>query len=159
MNGKNLLLTALLLALGLPGTAAAKPGFGISFGLIDFTRELEAFELGVEYRFPSWRYGLVPHVGVQVTEDEAFYGFGGLRRPFKLGKSRIDVIPSLAVSLYEQGDGQDLGHAVEFRTGLDVRYRFENDAAIALGFYHLSNASLSDVNPGTNSLLLRIELP
>ncbi|MEM9404764.1 MAG: acyloxyacyl hydrolase [Acidobacteriota bacterium] len=147
-----------LLAL-LPGAASAKPGFGISFGLIDFTRELEAFELGVEYRFPDWRYGLVPHVGVQVTEDEAFYGYGGLRRPFQLGESRWDVIPSFAVSLYEQGDGQDLGNVIEFRSGIDVRYRFEKKGALALGFYHLSNASISSTNPGTNSLLLRIELP
>ncbi|MEM6702343.1 MAG: acyloxyacyl hydrolase [Acidobacteriota bacterium] len=48
---------------------------------------------------------------------------------------------------------------MEFRSGIDVRYRFEKKGALALGFYHLSNASISSTNPGTNSLLLRIELP
>ncbi len=162
----SILLTCSFLALtALPSAAAAQQGFGLSLGLIDFTRDFEAFELGVEYRFPEVRWGLVPNVGLHATVDETVYAYAGLRRPFQIGAMNRksgktwELVPSLAVSLYEDGDGQDLGSVLEFRSGIDVMRRWTSGAGIGLGFYHLSNASISSTNPGTNSLLLKIELP
>lgn len=133
--------------------------WGLSAGVIDFSRQNEAVELGFDVRFAPLRWGLVPHGGVHVTADESFYGYGGLRRPFFVTNTRWLVEPSFAVSLYENGDGKELGGVVEFRSGLDVLLQTDRAGWIGLGFYHLSNSSIYDLNPGTNSLLLRWILP
>lgn len=152
--------TFVLLLLLIPAAPAnAEEGLSFSLGLIDFTRDLEAFEAGVEYRFEAIPGGMVPTLGLLATEDEALYVYVGVRRPFNLGSSPWDLVPSVAMSFYEKGDGQDLGNVIEFRSGLDIVRRFESGRAIGVGFYHLSNASISDTNPGTNSLLFRIEFP
>ena len=157
---------ALLLALVLPaqpvgaqgGSAADHRGFGLSLGLIDFTRDLEAFELGAEYRFREYRWGLVPTVGIEATEDESVYGYFGFRWPYRLSQRWL-LDPTLAAGLYDEGDGKDLGGPVEFRSGLDLLYELPSGVRIGLGFYHISNCCIYDRNPGTNSLLLRLHLP
>ena len=147
----------LLLISAVPATA--EKGLGFSLGLMEYDNDLVAIEAGIDYRFDEIPLGFVPNLGLQVTSDEAFYVFVGLRRPVRLGSSLWEVVPSFAVSFYEQRDGQDLGHRVQFRSGLDVVRRFESGRAFGFGFYHLSNSSLSLTNPGTNSLLFRIKLP
>ena len=69
------------------------------------------------------------------------------------------LTPSLAAGLYEDGDGKDLGHIVEFRSSLELAYRFDNRARLGLSFYHLSNASLDDNNPGTEVFSLNYSIP
>ena len=63
------------------------------------------------------------------------------------------------MSLYERGEGKELGGPIEFRSGLDIQRRLDGGTKIGLGIYHLSNCCIYDLNPGTNSLLLRIVLP
>ncbi len=153
-----LLFASLLLLVGGSGAEAAQVGF--SLGVIDFSRDNEAVELGVDVGFGRWRWGLVPHAGVHATADESYYGYFGVRRPFELGGSGAWLVaPSLAVSLYERGKGKELGGPLEFRSGIELLRRWRTGGTIGLGFYHLSNSSLYDLNPGTNSLLLRIQLP
>jgi lipid A 3-O-deacylase len=127
--------------------------------VIDFTRSQEAVELGIAHRWREWKWGLRPVAGVHVTADESYFGYLGLRRSFRLGEGRWSAVPSFAVSLYEKGDGKDLGNTLEFRSGLDLLYALPMGGKVGVGFYHLSNASISDDNPGTNSLLLRYLLP
>ena len=67
--------------------------------------------------------------------------------------NKIVVTPSFAPGLYERGDGKDLGHAIEFRSGLDLAYRRKNGARIGAEFHHLSNASLDENNPGAETFL------
>jgi hypothetical protein len=134
-------------------------GWSASVGVIDFARSREAVELGITHRWPEWRWGLRPIAGVHVTLDETIFVYGGLRRAFRLGDSRWSFVPSLAISLYEEGDGKNLGGVVEFRSGGDLLYELPMGGRVGFGFYHLSNAVIYDRNPGTNSLLLRYQLP
>lgn len=108
-------------------------------------------DTSAEYRLEYWSgYELLwiikPFVGVMGTTDEAIYGYGGILMDIELGS--FVVTPSLAVGYYEDGDGPDLGHEVEFRTGIEVAYRFDNDMRLGVAFYHMSNASIGDDNPG-----------
>ena len=134
------------------------PGLAISVGLYDFDDPLEAFEIGLDYSFKAWRWGFVPHLGVHGTEDETYFVYAGLRRHFRLSEKWF-VTGSLAASYHEPGDGKDLGYALEFRSGLSLSREFEGGSQLGLGFYHLSNSSLSSTNPGANSLLLRYKFP
>jgi hypothetical protein len=83
----------------------------------------------------------------------------GLRRPFALGVSRWRLLPTFAVAAYDKGESKELGQTLEFRSGLELHYAFQSRQRLGLHFYHLSNASLSDVNPGSNSLVLVWTVP
>lgn len=154
-----LLAAAILSSSSAEARAANLEGWSASVGQFDVDQEQETLELGLDFRFRRVFWGLQPIVGLGATRDEAVFGYGGVTRPFELGKSSFFVVPNFAVSLYENGDGKDLGQALEFRSGLELLYRLPRGTRVGVGFYHLSNSSLDEVNPGANSLLLRVVLP
>jgi hypothetical protein len=119
------------------------------------------FEVGVAVRLsevelwrPRWGV-LVPAFGAMANEDEAVYGWGGFALHIPLGE-RWRLTPALAAGLYERGDSKNLGGTLEFRSGLDVAYRTSERVAVGAEFYHLSNAGIHELNPGTNSLVLTV---
>ena len=59
------------------------------------------------------------------TTDSAFYGFGGVLVDVFFGKRWV-LTPSFAAGYYDNGDGVDLGHEVEFRSSIELSYRFDN---------------------------------
>lgn len=111
-----------------------------------------------EYRSDLELWRIRPFVGVAATTDASVYGYFGLGLDIFLGKHWV-LTPNTAVGLYEEGDGQDLGHVVEFRSGLEVAYRFDDQSRLGLALHHLSNASIGDENPGTETLILTYSLP
>ena len=92
------------------------------------------------------------------SSDAAFYGYAGVLVDFYMGR-RVVLTPSFAAGLYEDGDGKDLGHAVEFRSSMELAYRFDDRSRLGVSFYHLSNAGLSNNNPGTEVLSLNYSIP
>lgn len=96
---------------------------------------------------------LVPAFGAMGTEQDAYYGWGGVALFIPLG-AHWGLVPELGAGYYEQGDGKNLGGSLEFRSGLEATYRANDSVRVGVGFYHLSNAGVYEVNPGVNSLLL-----
>ena len=138
-------------------SAARAEGFdlAVSFGLFDIGQSEKATEAGIEARFASrriFKLDLVPIVGISANEDGAFWGYAGFRWEIPLGE-KWQLAPTFGTALYEEGDSKDLGHTVEFRSGIEIARRFPN-GRLGLLLYHLSNASISDHNPGEESLLL-----
>ena len=138
--------------------AADLQGWGGGLGLFDITQEEEAFELGVDYQFRElaklWR--IAPLLGVGATSDEAVFVYGGVRRAFRLRESSWYAVPNFAVTLFDRADGKDLGQTLQFRSGIELLRELRGGLRIGAGWYHISNASLDEVNPGANSLLLRV---
>ena len=99
-----------------------------------------------------------PWAGLEVTSDGAVYGLGGILADIALGPS-VRLTPSLGVGAYHDGGGKDLGHTVEFRSQIELAYRFEGGPRLGLAFGHISNASLGDDNPGTEILTLYYMIP
>ena len=60
---------------------------------------------------------------------------------------------------FERGDGKELGHIIEFRSGIDLAYRRNNGSRIGAEVHHLSNASLDENNPGTETFLFTYSVP
>ena len=130
----------------------------LSAGAYDIAKT-RSIEGGVEYRFRSRGWELVPAVGGAVTEDGAFWAYAGLRRPFRVGPG-WRLTPGFAVALYEEGStGKDLGGPVEFRSSLELSRRLAGGSSLGLAVYHLSNASIYDDNPGSNSVILSWAFP
>ncbi|MBU0725015.1 MAG: acyloxyacyl hydrolase [Alphaproteobacteria bacterium] len=156
---------AAVLGLGLGVSAGAakaeEPAFlALSAGAYDVNDDFTAGEFRAEYRFSeaSKLWIFTPFIGVMATTDEAVYGYVGLGVDIPLGQ-RVVLIPSAAVGAYHDGDGKDLGHTVEFRTGLELAYRFDNRSRLGLAVHHISNAGLGDSNPGTESVVLTYSMP
>ena len=148
-----------LAAASAPQALADDPAF-LSFGAgyYDINDDMDAGEFRIEYRSGAKYWIFKPFVGAMATTDAAFYGYGGVLVDVYFG-NRFVLTPNFAAGLYAEGDGKNLGHVVEFRSGLEASYRFDNRARLGLLFYHISNASLDDNNPGTEVLTLTYSLP
>lgn len=141
-----------------PLAAEEGPELALSAGSYDVAKT-KSSEFGLEYRFRSRAWGLVPAVGAAVSGDGAFWAHGGVRRPFRLGPG-WRLTPGFAVALYEAGStGKDLGGLVEFRTSVELSHRFARGSSLGLAVYHLSHASIYKDNPGSNSVILSWALP
>lgn len=131
-------------------------GWAFSLGVFDLAKYQDTAEFGVEYRwqpFEFFRLELKPTVGVTATADEGYWFYAGFRWDIPT-KGRWVPSLSTAVTAYEQGDGKDLGGVLQFRSGFDLAYRLDGGSRVGLSLYHLSNASIHDYNPGSESLVL-----
>jgi lipid A 3-O-deacylase len=111
-----------------------------------------------EYRFGDVLWILAPFVGVFGTAKGAFYGYGGVGLDIKLFE-RLVVTPSTAVGYFQHGTGIDLGAHTEFRSGVELAYRFENLSRLGVGFYHISNAGIGEHDPGAEFFTLVLTTP
>ena len=90
-----------------------------------------------------------PITGGFITENSAGYIYTGIEWNFDLGKIKFN--PSFAPGLYREGDGKDLGHALEFKSEVQFSFDISNSTKLGASYNHISNASLGDKNPGANS--------
>jgi hypothetical protein len=114
--------------------------------------------LDIEYRYLDIYYGLRPIIGFHMDSESALYGYAGFNWDIQLADAWW-FTPTASVGAYSQGDGQDLGHAIEFRTGIELAYERENKSRIGLQLTHLSNAGIGNKNPGTEILQLNYAWP
>ena len=137
------------------------PAFlSIGAGAYDFNRKKEkGAEFRVEYRSDIKLGIFKPFLaGAYTTTSQGFVGAGVLVDLF-LGR-RFVVTPSFAPHYYWGGNSKlDLGHAVEFRSQLELAYRFDNRSRLGVAISHYSNASLADQNPGTETSTIYFSLP
>lgn len=158
----SILLVAATIAVLTPATASAgepdpRAGWAVSAGYFDTNTDFDVAEIGLEYRFrPVKTLGglrLKPMVGISANEDDAFWAYGGVRYDYAFAEHWV-VAPSLAITLYEDGDSKDLGGTVQFRSSLELSYRLRSGQRVGVAFYHLSNAGIQDPNPGEDSLVV-----
>jgi hypothetical protein len=128
-----------------------------TFGLFDDLDE--PYRVGIEFRSrPLGRWLLAPAAGLTVAANGTYFIYADLHRDFALG-NYWTVTPSFGAGFFHGDDELDLGHELEFQSGLEVARRFDRGYRIGLVFYHLSNGGLSDDNPGTEVLALTVALP
>jgi hypothetical protein len=117
-----------------------------------------AADFRLEYRHGEKFWIFKPWAGVEATSDGGFYGAAGILMDIYFGK-RIVLTPSFGAGFYANGNGKDLGHAVEFRSQIELGYRFDDRSRLSLAFSHISNASIGDDHPGVEILNLYYSLP
>jgi lipid A 3-O-deacylase len=94
-----------------------------------------------------------PITGGFITEKSAAYIYTGVEWNYDLG-GKMTFTPSFAPGLYSQGNGKDLGHALEFKTEVQASYLITEKSSLGMSYNHISNASLGDKNPGANSYMV-----
>ena len=148
------------MALTNPATAGDEPAF-ISLGagatgVIADRKQGAAFN--IEYRSDYELWKIRPFVGGFATSDASVYGYFGFLLDIYFG-NRWVLTPNTAVGAYTDGDGEDLGHVIEFRSGFELAYRFDDRSRLGVAVHHLSNASIGDENPGTETALIYYSIP
>ncbi len=138
---------------------AQDPAF-LTFGVgsFDLNGNDSAGLASLEYLSDGRLWVFQPILGALVTLDGGFYTYAGLGLDMFFG-SRLVVTPSLAAGLYLEGGGKDLGSVLEFRSSIQLAYRFDDRSRLGVQFHHISNAGIGDDNPGANSLLLTYSMP
>src|SRR3546814_8920873 len=84
--------------------------------------------------------------GAMVVSHGEMYGYAGVLVDIYFGRRWV-LTPSFAPGLYWKGnsdDPKDLGNTIEFRSQLELSYRFDDRSRLGIGFNHMSNASLGD---------------
>jgi lipid A 3-O-deacylase len=120
-----------------------------------------SYEIGAEFQFAPRRFRflpqflpeLIPAAGVMAGAQGSLYVYGGFRMELPLGQ-RWTVNPGWATGLYYRSPEFDLGGPLEFRTSVELAYRLRDGSRLGVCLYHLSNAGLFEVNPGSESLVV-----
>ena len=94
---------------------------------------------------------LSPITGAMITADNATYFYTGVQAHYKVGS--LNFTPSFTPGYYNEGSGKDLGHALEFKSEIQLSLELPKNRQFGLSYNHLSNASLGDKNPGANSYM------
>ncbi|MEX0693633.1 MAG: acyloxyacyl hydrolase [Rhodospirillales bacterium] len=131
-----------------------------SGGYFDFNRHHdEGTEFSLEYRSDVQWWWLKPFAhAAYVSNGMSFLGAGVLI-DLQLGDNWI-VQPSFAPTWWHgKSEDLDLGHAVAFRSRLEIAYRFPDKSRFGLALSHSSNAFLGKNNPGTESLMINVSVP
>ena len=96
-----------------------------------------------------------PITGGFITENSAAYVYTGVEWNYEMS-DKLKFTPSFAPGIYHEGDGKDLGHALEFKTEVQLSYTVSESTNFGMSYNHISNASLGDKNPGANSYMFNL---
>ena len=131
----------------------------LSYGDVIFQTNTIGREAYIRYDLGQMRGPFQPAIGVSVTDTgDAWVGFGATHTT-RFANERGYVQLSLLPGVYAQGSGPDLGHVIEFRSGAEIGYRAKNGIKYGISYDHRSNADISNVNPGLETLTFRVTFP
>ena len=131
--------------------------FNIYSGMFDFSDDgKKATLIGFQHQNTdlnrdTFLGNLSPITGAMFTADSAAYVYTGVQANYSIGS--LNIIPSFTPGVYNQGDGKDLGHLLEFKSEVQLSLNLPKDSQLGFSYNHLSNASLGDKNPGANSYM------
>ena len=127
-------------------------------GMFDFSDQKQAAGIiGLQHQNDelfreSFLGRLSPITGGFLTENNAFYFYTGAQTEYDLGM--FTITPSFAPGYYNSGGGKDLGHALEFKSEIQMSLNLSDSTEFGMSYNHISNASLGDKNPGANSYMI-----
>ena len=132
----------------------------IFFGMFDFSVDvINSSFIGFQHQNENLNRdtflgNLSPITGAIITADNATYFYTGVQAHYKIGL--LNLTPSFAPGYYNQGNGKDLGHALEFKSEIQLSLELPKDSQLGFSYNHLSNASLGSKNPGANSYMFNL---
>lgn len=131
----------------------------LQYGDTYFQENVIGDELYAIYDLPKRYGGFQPSVGASLTSDDDFWMGAGVKwSTERISDSPIFIELSLMPGLYLSGDGPDLGFPLQFRGALGAGYRLDNGASLSVFFDHRSNANITSLNPGIETLGVRLTM-
>src|SRR3990167_633018 len=147
--------------------AKPPPDFlSVATGMYDVLREKwRTWEFEAEYKFhlkclksPNRYLEFRPLIGLMMTVQGSGYLYLGLNFDL-LFFDHLLFAPGFAAGYYWPGKGKDLGYPIEFRSGVELAWQCSDWRRVGVHFYHLSNASIGNKNPGEESLVFYYDIP
>ena len=92
---------------------------------------------------------LSPITGGFFTDKSSIYLYSGIQAEYELGP--LNIIPSFAPGYYDEGNGKDLGMALEFKSELKFSFDIFEDSKLGYSYSHISNNDWGDKNPGVDN--------
>ncbi len=140
--------------------------FSVASGAFDCYRpKWRTMELEIEYKAHfNWLKSPIdvlefrPLIGIMANAKGSGYVYLGVNLDL-LFFGHLLIAPGFAGGYYWQGSGKNLGYPIEFRSGVELAWQFKSFHRLGVHFYHLSNASLGNRNPGEESLVLFYDIP
>ena len=130
MKLKNIYLVVISFLISLPLLAEdlklgkSSNEFNIYTGMFDFSDDGKSASLiGFQHQNEdlnrdTFLGNLSPITGAMITADNASYFYTGVQAQYKIGS--LNITPSFTPGYYNQGDGKDLGHALEFKSEVQL---------------------------------------
>ena len=131
--------------------------FSVYTGMFDFSDDGKRSNLvGLQHQNEdlnrdTFLGNLSPISGAMITGDNATYFYTGVQANYKIGS--LNLTPSFTPGYYNEGNGKDLGHALEFKSEVQLSLELPKESQLGFSYNHLSNASLGSKNPGANSYM------
>lgn len=115
---------------------------------------------GIEYRSAKrhTKWDIIPAFGYSWSVNGTKYIYSDLKRDWSFKNNYILTL-SMGTGLFDNNKNIDLGHTLEFRTGIELSYKMKKGYRLGLAGYHLSNSRISSKNPGTESLVMSLLIP
>ncbi len=148
----------IIILYSLTGGSLHANSYSIFGGTYDYDDDNTTNLIGLNYHLSNSEIDLLniltinPVVGGLVTAKSASMFYGGFET--NLGSDLIYLNLSSSAGIYSNGDGKDLGNAIQFKSEVNLLYSLSEKTRIGIGSHHISNAGLDSVNPGTNNYYL-----
>ena len=148
----------IIILYSLTGGSLHANSYSIFGGTYDYDDDNTTNLIGLNYHLSNSEIDLLniltmnPVVGGLVTAKSASMFYGGFET--NLGSDLIYLNLSSSAGIYSNGDGKDLGNAIQFKSEVNLLYSLSDKTRIGIGSHHISNAGLDSVNPGTNNYYL-----
>ncbi|QOL81664.1 acyloxyacyl hydrolase [Pseudooceanicola spongiae] len=129
----------------------------LSFGDVMYQEDKIDRELYLRFDAPVSYGPFQPAFGASLSGDGTAWIGGGATWTTNFDRAYMQL--HLMPGVYARGDGPDLGSTVEFRSGVEIGFEARNGIRYGLSYDHRSNADLSSVNPGLETIQLRVSFP
>ncbi len=148
-------------------TAKDSARFSLGAGIFNYMEDgtpphnIQSTMINFEIHSGRKMFNLIkPFAGFLGTTENAYYAYGGFGIDGYYGKKKNFVVtPSLACGYYKDGHEIKAGNPLEFYIGIDIFYRFKNNARFGVGIFHISNADSGYRNPGSETLTVKYQIP
>ncbi|KQB98020.1 hypothetical protein AL073_03695 [Loktanella sp. 1ANDIMAR09] len=129
----------------------------VQYGDTYFQEEVIGDEVFISYDLPKRIGAVQPTLGASLTSDnDLWLGAGAKWSSERISDSPIFIEASLMPGLYIQDDGPDLGFPLQWRGSVGAGVKFGDMGSLSVFLDHRSNADLSEVNPGLETVGVRL---
>tara|TARA_B110000503_G_C6810601_1_gene274861 strand:- start:19 stop:513 length:495 start_codon:yes stop_codon:yes gene_type:complete len=90
-----------------------------------------------------------PITGGFITKKNSVYLYTGFEIQYEIGP--LNITPSFAPGYYDEGNGKNLGSALEFKSELNLSFDIFKNSKIGYSYSHISNNDWGTINPGVNN--------
>jgi len=144
---------------GVPVQSGEDHLLGVGGGVMGILDRHKVNYASFEVRPAVQLFRLRPWLGLDIADD-FYYTAAGVLMDFELGRNWM-LTPSFGAGFYDfNGDDVfDLGHHLEFRSALELGYRFKGAGRLAFSISHISNGGIDDKNPGSESIRIIYYIP